>query len=303
MMLTGATGYAKRAVDLLGKANVRLQIWAKADSFEPGDSAECLISPDGTNWTPVQLWEDGDDDGAYHFYDIDLLPYTMSSQFWIAVDANMSGPDDHLFIDYVVIRSAPSGAVLSPSDDFESGDWIGGLGWLYSWSHQGRASVTKKKGLVAPYQGLYHMWISDDGSSVSRAADLSGQSGLRLQFWAAVDSFEGGDEAYCAVSSDGVQWTTVRTWTSADSDRTYHFYDIDLSPYTMSSEFWIAFNSGMNSPNDYFYVDLLEIVGGGGGVGPSAIPYEIVSSAASKTIRALVFIEGTQIAVLSWVTE
>jgi hypothetical protein len=47
----------------------------------------------------------------------------------------------------------------------------------------------------------------------------------------------------------------------------------------------------------------LEIVGGGGGVGPSAIPYEIVSSAASKAIRALVFIEGTQIAVLSWVAE
>ena len=31
--------------------------------------------------------------------------------------------------------------------------------------------------------------------------------------------------------------------------------DIDLSPYTMSSEFYIAFDSEMSGTGDYFYVD------------------------------------------------
>ena len=115
------------------------------------------------------------------------------------------------------------------SDDFESGKWSGGSGWLNAWNHTGTCQVIKKE---SPYEGSYHLEMTKHNSYVARSADLSGYSGLHLQFWAKVRSFEAGDEMYCLVSHDGSHWTTAKTWTSADSDNTYHFNDIDLSPYT-----------------------------------------------------------------------
>ena len=131
-------------------------------------------------------------------------------------------------------------------------------------------------------------------SYVNRAADLSGKSSLRLQFWAKARSLEGSDEVYCKVSPDDTTWTTVKTWTSADSDDTYHFYDIDLSPYTMSSEFWIAFESGMNNNSDFFYVDDIEIVGS------TSVAYEIVSIAGDKRTRADIQIDGGNVTINVW---
>ena len=300
LMLRANTGYIKRSVDLLGKANLHLQFWAKARSFETGEEAECLISSNGVDWTPVQTWVNGDDDNTYHYYDIDLSPYTMSSEFWIAFEANMSDTVDSFYVDNLDIRPVSPGAWLAPSEDFESGGWAGGTGWLYNWTYQGSSSVTPSQN---PYEGSFHLEMKKDNSYVDRAADLSGQSDLRLQFWSKVRRFESGDEMYCLVSSNGSQWTTVKTWTSADSDDTYHFNDIDLSPYTMSSEFWIAFDSGMNANNDYFYVDDLNITGNGGGAGPESVTYEIESKAASATIWSTVVIEDSVITILSWQIE
>ncbi len=213
----------------------------------------------------------------------------------------MSGAGDYLYVDdLAVVRVLPGAAPGLPGDDFESGDWSGGSGWLspggsgwaYEWHHQGSASVTTDG---APYGGSYHMEMTKGNSYVKRAADLSGQSGLRLQFQAKVSSFEGGDYMECLVSPDAISWTAVKTWTSADSDDTYHFVDIDLSPYAMSSEFWIAFDSGMNNKNDYFYVDDLRIAG--------AIAYEIVSSAGNEMTRADIVIQEGNVSIRSWQME
>ena len=178
------------------------------------------------------------------------------------------------------------------TDDFESGGWSGGSGWVDAWHRQGSSSVT---GDGSPYEGSYHLGMEKGNSYVERAANLSGQSGLHLQFQAKVSAFEGDDYMECLVSPDDTNWTAVKTWTSADSDDTYHFVDIDLAPYTMSSEFWIAFDSGMNSNKDYFYVDDLRIVW--------AIAYEIVSSAGSEKARADIFIQDGNVSISSWQME
>lgn len=293
LQLRRNTGYVKRSVDLSDQPAARLQFWAKAKSFESAEEARCLVSSDGSNWTAVKTWVDGDDDNSYHFYDIDLSSYTLSSQFWIAFQADMSKKDDQFFVDDLSVVRVLPGAVLGlPSDDFESGSWSGGSGWLYDWSKEGSASVTTKG---APHGGSYHLEMTKANSYVKRAADLSGQSNLHLQFWSKVNSFEAGDSVECLVSPDDTNWTTVKTWTSADSDNTYHFVDVDLSPYTMSSEFWIAFDSEMNSKNDYFYVDNLMIVG--------AIAYEIVSSAGNEKTRADIVIQQGSISIRSWQME
>ncbi len=79
-------------------------------------------------------------------------------------------------------------------------------------------------------------------------------SNVHLRFWAKVDSFETGDAVDCIVISDGTPYL-VRSWTDADSDSTYHSVDIDLSPYAMSSVFYVSFDARMSATDDYFYID------------------------------------------------
>lgn len=142
-------------------------------------------------------------------------------------------------------------------DNFESDGWSGGWGWLYPWYYSGDAAIAATG---TPYEGTYHLRLRRDTGFVDRALNLSGRSNVRWRFWAKVNSFEAADYAEALVSSDGTIWYTVKTWTAADSDNTYHFVDIDLSSYTMSSEFWIAFDAQMNATGDELYIDDLRIV-------------------------------------------
>jgi hypothetical protein len=143
-------------------------------------------------------------------------------------------------------------------DDFESGGWTGGGGWLDNWTPTGSASITDEGN---PYEGVYHLMLNDDTGSVKRSLDLSKQVSARLRFKARARSFDSEYEtATCDISSNGVDWTTAYTWTVNDSDNNYHYYDIDLTSYNLTGQFWIAFNAHMSGSNDYFYIDDLDIV-------------------------------------------
>jgi len=179
---------------------------------------------------------------------------------------------------------------LISSHDFNDNSMNGGTGWISGWSHQGSTSITTQQD---PYEGTHHLRLRGTSAYIERSVDLTGKSDVHLQFYAKVDSFESGDTMSCLVSSNYVDWTVVKTWDSGDSDNTYHAVDIDLSTFEMSSEFWIAFDSGVNRNNDYFYVDYLTIGGSGGSV-------LIQSVAGEKTATAKVrLLEGT-VSVLSW---
>lgn len=145
-------------------------------------------------------------------------------------------------------------------DDIESGGWTGGTGWLWEWYTNGNSSVVSTNN---PYEGSYHVQLLggtwNDGY-VDRAIDLSGQSNVRLQFWAKAYNFESGETAECLVSSNGQQWDTVRTWVDGEDDNVYRFEDIDLSSYSMTGEFYIAFAADMSSTGDYFWFDDLKVV-------------------------------------------
>jgi len=93
------TGYARREVDLSGKTDVRVQFWAKANSFEGAENAQLRVSSNGTTWTTVKTWVNGEDDNVYRFWDFDLSAYPLTTTFWIAFDANMSADDDYFYVD------------------------------------------------------------------------------------------------------------------------------------------------------------------------------------------------------------
>ena len=231
------------------------------------------VSPDGINWTVVKTWTISDSDNVYKLVDIDLSSFTMTSQFYIAFEGNMGNSADRLLIDNVSIdtevaapaaTATPVPATATPvpsviaSDDWESGEISGGTGWLSAWTEQGGGdtSVTSQN---SPFAGTYHLRLRSADGYASRDLDLSGRSGVHLTFYAKVSSFEGSDNASVMVSSDGTNWSTVKTWTSTDSDNVYKLVDIDLSGFTMTSQFFIAFEGYMSNSGDRLLIDNVEV--------------------------------------------
>ncbi len=145
-------------------------------------------------------------------------------------------------------------------DGFESGNFSGGSGsWVGAWVKSGDVRIRKNRD--NPHAGSRHVRLRRSNGYLERTVDLSGASSVHLTFWAKVKSFEGSDEALVLVSPDGVNYSTVAVFTSADSDNTYHFYDLDLTGFPMSGDFRIAFDGEMNSPKDYLFLDDIEIIG------------------------------------------
>ena len=109
---------------------------------------------------------------------------------------------------------------------------------------------------------------------------------------AKVDSLEAGDSVDALISPDYTNWTVVHTWDDGDSDDIYHFVDIDLSAYSMTSDFWVAFDSNMNSDSDRFYIDDLRFVG--------TVAYEVVSTAGDRTSRGILNVNNGNLDVANW---
>ena len=289
LQLLADTGNVTRSVDLSGEVNVHLRLQAKVEEFEAGDEAFCKLSSNGIDWTTVYTWDDGDSDSLYHGYDIDLTLYDLSDQFYIAFESNMSSVFDYFYIDNIEIKWIYAEYNILASDDFESGGWSGGTGWLADWYHAGDATVNTTG---TPYAGTYHLRLSDTTGYASRTINLATETNVWLQLQVKVEAFEAGDEVLCTVSSNGTDWTTVYTWDDGDSDNQYHGYDIDINPYGLSDEFYIAFESSMSSVWDYFYVDNLVVT--------SMHGYGISSKAGDDSIKAVVEISGSTANVTSW---
>jgi hypothetical protein len=149
--------------------------------------------------------------------------------------------------DVILAEGTP---VTVASDGFEGG-WSGGSGWLGGWWHEGSSSITSSG---TPHTGSNHLLLGEFDGYVDRAVNLTGRSNARLQFWAKADSFEEGDTVECLIY-DGVAWDTVETWVDGDDDNIYKPYDIDLSGYNMSNQFYVCFDSDMSSDFDYLYID------------------------------------------------
>ncbi len=157
--------------------------------------------------------------------------------------------------DDVRVYSSPGSLA---SDGFESGNLLGGIGdWSGTWDSTGLVSV----GAIASRSGSISR-IRDMGS-VTRVVDLDQASYARLSFWYMVADYELSDEALIEVSPDGVSFTTIHALTSADSDRVWHFLDLDLSAFAMTSNFVVRLRADTQITNarDYIHIDDIEVSG------------------------------------------
>lgn len=236
LSIAGTDGSAQRETDMVGFYAPQLQFYAKASSLEEGDTAECSLSTNGSDWTSVVTWDDGNNTDTYQYYDLDISEYGNATELWLRFSADLTG-----------------GTIAS--DGFESGGWTGGTGWANDWLHSGYSSVTSYGG---PHSGSRHAMLQSGSGYIARAVDLSEYEAPKLKFWWKESSWEYGDKAYFKISPDGVNWTTIRTYVtlSYGYQNTYFEEEIDLSPYAEgSSQFWIAFDAAMSRSSDYFYID------------------------------------------------
>ena len=99
--LRRSSGDLQRTVDVTDFGDIRLQFAAKLYSFEGSDRADVKVSGDGSTWTTIQSFFDGDDDGQYKTYDL-AVP-DVRNTLHVRFDANMSGGADYWFIDDVQV--------------------------------------------------------------------------------------------------------------------------------------------------------------------------------------------------------
>ena len=182
------------------------------------------------------------------------------------------------------------GTVIA-ADDLETHTWSGGSGWTGNWSPTGLTDINMSDGPIQ--QGTHQARIRAAGGSATRIVNLSGQpSNLNYQVWVKVKGFELGDNTELRFSPDGSQWDVAHIWTSADSDDIYHYFDIDLTPYTLSNQFRIAFVADITNGGDKFYFDDMKIIG------PPR--YEIESKVGSSETKAVVSLDGGVATIISW---
>ncbi len=78
-----------------------------------------------------------------------------------------------------------------------------------------------------------------------------------MQLWWRARSFESSEYAQVFVN-DGTDHLVLQINNGQD-DNVYHYADIDLSAYSMVSNFTIRFEAHMSNTGDYLYIDDLVV--------------------------------------------
>jgi len=226
--------------------------WQRRSTTDAADSATTTTGITAPQW--VRLVRSGTSFTAYRSTDGVTWTQTgtttgvsMGSTIYvgIAASAHQNTTRSTFVLDNVKINYA--------TDGFESGNATGGLGWAAGWSFSGNASVVNTG---TPNTGTYHLQLTSNTGVATRSVDLSDAPSARLQFSYKAVGFSGADNATIEIF-DGT-WHTVQTVSTADG--AYHFVDIDLSPFNLTSSFQIRIKSNMDSVSDQFFIDDLSIV-------------------------------------------
>jgi PKD repeat protein len=180
--------------------------------------------------------------------------YTAAGAYTVSLTAsNGFGSDVETKVAYINV--AAGGEQQIAFDGWESGNDSGGTGWSGPWARSGDASIVTG----APRSGTFHVRLRRSTGLLRRQVNLAGVTDAKLIFWARVNSFEGNDSAAVRVSTNGTDWTTVRTFVNGDDDNVYRRYEIALT--SVSSTFVIEFDANMSSTQDQLYVDDIELRG------------------------------------------
>jgi len=226
-----------------------------------GDPASFSVAASGTEPLFYQWRKDGADiTGATTATHAIASTVTADAGSYDVVVTNAADSVTSATATLTVNASVGTDPVSIAIDGFESGNFLGGSGaWVDIWTTSGDVRIRTNRN--QPHTGNNHVRLRRSSGLLQRQVDLSGASDVRLRFWAKIDSFENSDIAEVKVSPDGQSFTTVKIYTASDSDNQYHFYEINLSGFPMTSGFVIMFDAGMSGGQDRWYLDDIEIFG------------------------------------------
>jgi hypothetical protein len=160
------------------------------------------------------------------------------------------------------LRVANAATVIA-SEDFESGDLSGGVGWVDDEWETTNSSLVKVQSTENPHGGSWHMRINDGPASVSRTVDVLGFGNPRLKFWAKTGGLEAADTVVLEGSPDGgATWVLLNTWQGGPgSSAEWAQYDIDLNAAGAQTTGLVTlrFTSSANQANDKFFIDDITI--------------------------------------------
>lgn len=162
---------------------------------------------------------------------------------------------------YVIATPSPATVTIYntlTTDDLESASITGGSGWDGEWVLSGVSDVTTT-GTDHSNPGSYHLRLRSGNGVATRSADLREATSAHLKFWWKASSFETGEYATAEIY-DGTNWIEVLRVNDGQDDNVYHNADIDLSTYTMTSNFQVRFSAKMVDSSDNFYVDDIVIM-------------------------------------------
>ncbi|MCP4050211.1 MAG: hypothetical protein GY730_05850 [bacterium] len=163
---------------------------------------------------------------------------------------------EYTFIDSttstVSIKMNPASWVAG--DNFESGNYSGGSGFVNNWLRNGFTTVKKTDG----HSGSYFLIVQGKNTIIKRQVDLAGYSTMKMRFFRRVVSFEAShnDRLYFEVSDNGgTDWHTIATYTESDETSKFVYEEHDLSDYTLGSDFFIRFRNTSNQKGDRVLFD------------------------------------------------
>jgi len=223
--------------------------------------ASASFHPDGSIVNYEWDWEgDGIYDASTGTNPLANFTYTAANIYNATVRVTDDFGDNATDSVVITLNNSGGNPVSLADDGFESRSFNGGSGaWNGSWDRSGDVRIRWKKD--SPHTDNGHVRLRRNGSWMERSANLAGTSSVHLTFWAKVRSFESSDTANVWVSEDGNTYFLVHIFTSADSDNSYHAYDLDLSGFNMTSDFRVVLESAVSSRKDYLYVDDIDFVG------------------------------------------
>ncbi|MCB9882755.1 MAG: S8 family serine peptidase [Planctomycetes bacterium] len=225
-------------------------------------SLDGTVSDDGLPNPPgfvTTTWSVDSGPGTVTFGNASAIDTTASFSAAGTYVLRLSGNDGALTSSdtmQVVVNAGGGTEVQIAFDDIESGSGSGGTGWSDVWRGAGDVSLTTRNGANS---GRWHIQMRAS-SYAQRQLDMTGVTSAKLIFWAKLRSFENGDTATVAVSTDGgATFTTLRTFVNGEDDNNYHRYEFPLN--STSATTVVRFQGNMSARSDYYFVDDVEIRG------------------------------------------
>jgi len=173
------------------------------------------------------------------------------------------------------VLSISSLSTTVASDDFASGGFTGGTGWVGSWATSG--TVTIKENL---------MNLAFAGASATRTVDLSAYSSAQLGFH--MQTFENGDDTWVVEANDGAGWIIVETIAPSGAGTVVERNEQKIYPLqnhisltsTVQVRFRITQGYGQTGIQYVSLDDVVITASGGGGGGTTRLvqmgPYGVV---------------------------